>query len=152
MIKGFVLIFFIAEIYGLVGYITQSNIVFEYKSSLTPEGLAEYYYGKDSERGYRLCSIFEHPIGAGMTFGLLSIFIIYLYFYKGKKYPYKCLAFITCTLGILCVILTKMRAGILFTIFASGIVIKMSNKKTYKIIICDSVKIHNMFFLCCRIF
>ena len=28
-----------------------------------------------------------------------------------------------------------MRAGILFTIFASGIVIKMSNKKTYKIII-----------------
>lgn len=129
LIKGYCLIFTFASVYGLVEYVIKTNPIVEYKSMLTPEGISTYQ--ADIFRGYRVMSIFEHPIGAGMTFGLFAVFA-FLYWTSRKKKTNN--IYITVALlSILCVTLTKMRASILFTIIAAMAFVKLNNKRFYKV-------------------
>ena len=128
LMKRYGIVFLFACLYGLIEYYLKDNPLVAFKSALTPEGINTY--GMDRFRGYRLMSFFEHPIGAGMTFGLFSVLAVYYWIQKKRDYFYVLVAL----LSILCVTLTKMRSSILFTIIAFLAVIDFSNKKFYKII------------------
>lgn len=129
LIKGYCLIFAFASVYGLIEYVVKTNPIVEYKSMLTPEGITTYQ--TDIFRGYRVMSLFEHPIGAGMTFGLFAVFA-FLY-WTNKKHKQSVFYIIIALLSILCVTLTKMRSSIVFTLIAMLAVVNLSNKKFYKI-------------------
>lgn len=129
LMKGYCFVFAFASIYGLIEYVIKANPIVEYKSMLTPEGITTYR--TDIFRGYRVMSIFEHPIGAGMTFGLFAVFA-FLY-WTNKKQKQSNFYIIIALLSILCVTLTKMRSSIVFTMIAMLSVVKLNNKKFYKI-------------------
>ena len=129
LIKGYCLIFAFASVYGLIEYVIKTNPIVEYKSMLTPEGITTYQ--TDIFRGYRVMSFFEHPIGAGMTFGLFAVFA-FLY-WTNKKHKQSAFYIITALLSILCMTLTKMRSSIVFTLIAMLAVVNLKNKKFYKI-------------------
>ena len=129
LMKGYCFIFTFATVYGLVEYMIKANPIIEYKKMLSPEGISTY--GIDLFRGYRIMSLFEHPIGAGMTFGLFSIFA-FLYWVNTKKKNSNVYILVG-LLSILCVLLTKMRSSILFTIVALMAVVKFNNRRFYKL-------------------
>jgi hypothetical protein len=119
LLKGFTLAFCFASIYGIVEYFQESNPLLSYKSSLTPEGLDVYEI--DPYRGYRISSIFEHPIGAGMNF---SLFIFFAAFCLSKKDFHLSMFWglsisIVVLLCFICVFLTKMRSSILFLLIGA---------------------------------
>ena len=60
------IVFFIACILGYIEFYLQYNPYTNYEKSFIGEGIN--YYSIERARGYRLTSIFEHPIGAGMNF------------------------------------------------------------------------------------
>ncbi|WP_099809640.1 O-antigen ligase family protein [Streptococcus suis] len=122
--KGTTYLIFISCIYGIIEYVTGNNFVLDYKINLSGNTI-ETYEGY-TLRGYRLTSLFEHPIGAGMTYGLYSIFTLSLFFNKAKLKFQSNLALITAILCIPLIILTKMRTPILFTIIAGAILVKFS--------------------------
>lgn len=129
LMKGYCFIFTFASVYGLIEYMIKTNPIVEYKSMLTPEGITTYQ--TDIFRGYRVMSLFEHPIGAGMTFGLFAVFA-FLY-WTNKKQKQSNFYIIIALLSILCVTLTKMRSSILFTLIGMLAFVKLKNKKFYKI-------------------
>ena len=130
--KGYIVIFFISGIYGIVEYITRQNPFFQYKSLLTPEGLTAYRV--DAFRGYRLMSIFEHPIGAGINFSLFLILIYLLGFSSKKSLPYKGLSKVAEIMSIICVFLTKMRSGLMFLFIGILGALNFKKKRTYIIV------------------
>lgn len=126
LFKGITITMFIACIYGLVEYFTKCNPILDYKVKLSKDTIV--IYDMTGLRGYRLTSVFEHPIGAGMTFGLYSIFYFSLWL-KGKPIVLKSkIGLITAILCLPCVILTKMRTSILFTVVL-GIILIINFKK-----------------------
>jgi hypothetical protein len=127
--KGATIAFFVACLYGLIEYLLKDNLFVRYKFSLTAEGLHPYLI--DLFRGYRLTSVFEHPIGAGMSFGLFFVLFFILWFQYGKKTPYRWFGMLTAMLSLLCMLLTKMRSCMLFTIIASFAFINFRKKQTY---------------------
>ena len=74
LLKGLTFIFLFAGVYGLIVFATHTNVIFDYKSSLVENGIDAYNAG--DIRGYRLTSIFEHPLGAGMNFAIFIITIL----------------------------------------------------------------------------
>lgn len=114
LFRGITVVMFISCIYGIIEYFLGKNILLDYKIMLSGGNLDVYEV--NTLRGYRLTSIFEHPLGAGMTFGLYSAFVFVTWLRMGIKLPYRRLAIITAILCLPCIILTKMRSGILFTI------------------------------------
>ena len=131
--KYAIFVFFFATLYGVVEYCMQTNILLEYKSTLTPEGLS--IYPIDPFRGYRMSSIFEHPIGAGMNFALFSVLIGTMSIKLKEGIPLKTLAYVTAILSIGCILLTKMRSGIFFALVALLALFDLKNKKFIKILI-----------------
>lgn len=131
LIKGYCVVFAFSSIYGLLEYAIKDNPIISYKSSLTPEGISIYQI--DIFRGYRVMSIFEHPIGAGMTFGLFAVFA-FLYWINKKEKPSN-MYIVVALLSVLCMTLTKMRSAILFTMIAAMSCVKLNSKRFYKIFI-----------------
>lgn len=113
LFKGITWTMFIAAVYGIAEYFMKKNPVLDYKVALSDGTIA--LYDMSGLRGYRMTSLFEHPLGAGMMFGLFSIFVLLLWMEKSEQIPNRNLALLTCLLGLLCVFLTKMRSGILYT-------------------------------------
>ena len=135
VIKGITVVMFFACIFGLIEYAIQANPFFDYKSSIAFIEIKNYNYMVNSfsamARGYRLYSIFEHPIGGGMIFGLYFAFVLNLYVKREKNLPWKQLALITAFLCIPCVILTKMRSAYIFMIIASLSIFDFRKKRFY---------------------
>ena len=130
LLNGLTIIFAFAGIYGVISYFLQSNVVFEYKSSLIDNGLVAYLGADD--RGYRLTSIFEHSLGAGMNHGMYIILISIALFCLKDKIKYKQLVFVAITCGVVCIFYTKMRSGLFFTMLGMVAVFNMKKKQTYK--------------------
>lgn len=137
LFKGITITMFIACIYGLIEYVTKSNPILDYKVYLSKNSIATY--NMTGLRGYRLISVFEHPIGAGMTFGLYSIFYLSLWMKENPVVLKSKIGIITAMLCLPCIILTKMRTGILFTIILGMILLinfrKIKRKTAIKILI-----------------
>jgi len=114
VIRGYIWVFLVAAIYGYVEYLFQENAFLSYKAALTATGKITRYLLIHG-RGYRISSIFEHPIGAGMTLGLFAVFVLYLVVNGEKRIPSKKLAIMVSVFSMPLITLTKMRSGILFT-------------------------------------
>jgi len=115
--KAIIVVMVISCLYGIYEYTLSFNPLLNFKHSISDEGFD--LYSLQTLRGYRLTSVFEHPIGAGMTMGLYSIFIFVEFVRYKEVIPFNKLAIFTAILCIPCVLLTKMRASVVFTIIAS---------------------------------
>lgn len=137
VIKGITIVMFVACIFGLLEYIAHKNPFFDYKSSIAMNEIGNYNYMVNSfsamARGYRLYSIFEHPIGGGMVFSLYFAFVLNLYIKQKKELPWRNLALITSLLCIPCIILTKMRSVYIFALITAIPIINFKKKRFYKI-------------------
>lgn len=135
LFKGISLVIFIASMYGLIEYIFKNNFILNYKVFLSSDTIS--LYDPNGLRGYRLTSLFEHPIGAGMVFGLYAVFVLVLW--VNKKYiPYKLISITTSIMCINCIILTKMRSTVIFFVLCTFSIVKLSksiNKKYIYLII-----------------
>lgn len=115
LLKGLTLVFLFAGAYGILVFTTHTNFIFDYKSSLVAKGIDAYYEG--DIRGYRLTSIFEHPLGAGMNFAIFIITILVAKLKFGFREVSSIIIYVTVVLAVICIFYTKMRAGLFMLIF-----------------------------------
>lgn len=139
LFKGLTIIVFIACLYCLFEASFHLNPILDYKFSYASRKLAtytDYTYGWG--RGYRCSSIFEHPICASMIFALYAALDLNL-FMKKKELPYNKLVFITVLLSIICIFLTKQRAGMFLFALAILPCVELGNKRFYKLAIIGGI-------------
>lgn len=133
--KSFSVVMFLAALLGIMEFSVGSNFLFNYKSGLAPLGITNYnemeVYAAVA-RGYRILSCFEHPIGAGMTFGLYIATSLAYLTEKDHKKLFDYFVMVTMVLCIPCVILTKMRGPIVFTAILILGVFKFNIKRFFK--------------------
>lgn len=133
LLKAFTITFFVACIFGLIEYVIKFNPYVAYKSLLTEKGIETY--ALSSGRGYRIMSVFEHPIGAGMTIGLYCVSVFLIFIQQKEKLPFEKLALLTAILCLPCIILTKMRASLFFTLIAALSCAELKKRRFYKILL-----------------
>lgn len=126
-------IIFLSCVYAFVELALQANPLMNYEMTLNNDESKNLLYDYSSEaRGYRVRSCFEHAIGAGINWGMYAVFTIWLWINKDKKIWW--LSIITAFLCIPCIILTRMRTPILFTVIAGLCLLNFNRKKFYYII------------------
>jgi len=138
LFKAVTITMFVACVFGLLEYATKSNLLFDMKSALASAGISNYNTKSNLDatmRGYRLMSLFEHPVGAGMTFGLYFAFAASVFVKERNKVPNSKVVLITALMCLACVVLTKMRSAIVFAVIASVSFVNFKKKKFYKIVI-----------------
>lgn len=131
LIKRYSIVFFIAAIFGLFEYVLKYNPLVAYKSLLIEGGIRIYTLANG--RGYRVMSVFEHCIGGGMTLGLYAAFVFILYVTTRKKMPNKSIVILGALLCIPCVLLTKMRSAMVFTVICFAGAIDLKKRRFYKL-------------------
>ena len=117
LLRGSALVLTVAAVYGIYEYFSHNNPLLDYKVALSLDSIS--LYDMIGLRGYRLTSVFEHPIGAGMTFGLYAIFVLILWINKKEQLTNRTMYILTSLLCIPCVILCKMRTAIVFTLICA---------------------------------
>lgn len=90
IIKWFSVAFLFISLYGCYEYKLQANPLVEYEATLIKEEDRAVVFTYDAERGrgYRVQSVFEHAIGAGINWSMFLVFILSLvvvYRYKLKN-------------------------------------------------------------------
>ncbi|MBR6665866.1 MAG: O-antigen ligase family protein [Lachnospiraceae bacterium] len=131
LFSGITVVICVACLYGLFEYMEGRNPLLDYKVILSDNTIE--VYNVLWSRGYRLVSLFEHPLGAGMTLGLYSIFVLYLWINKNNNLPHKYIAIISAILCLPCIVLTKMRSAIIFLLILAFVMIngKIFKKKRF---------------------
>ena len=121
-------------VYGLIEFSIQSNPLSKYESTLNndPNKTIDFSYGIDG-RGYRINSIFEHAIGAGMNWAIYAVMIFILIQKRSYSIKKMLIPLITAILCIPCIFLTKMRSSILFFGISLFAVINFKAKRFYLI-------------------
>lgn len=135
LFKAITIIMFVSCIYGIIEYFIQFNPLQLYEATLnhdTSRIISGSY--SNTDRGYRVYSIFEHPIGAGINWGIYSVFVLFHFINRKGYLPYKKLSNITVLLCAICIMLTKMRSSILFIIICMLGAFTFRKKRTYLII------------------
>lgn len=132
LFKRYTIIFLIAALFGIVEYVFKFNVLVEYKSMLREGGIATYSLANG--RGYRVMSVFEHCIGGGMTLGLYAAFVFMLYVNTKGKMINKDIALVGAFLCIPCVLLTKMRSAMIFTLICLLGAVDFKKKRFYKLL------------------
>ena len=130
---------FIACVFGYFEYSSSYNAYTNYLQDYLKEGIS--FYSTESVRGYRVTSFFEHPIGAGMNFGLYFVTSLYLYVNKGRQMPYRRLALLTAFLCVPLVILSKQRGAMIFTVFTLFMLLNFRKKRFYFILFTSAIAI-----------
>jgi O-Antigen ligase. len=125
-------------IYGIYEYTIQSNPLAEYETTLISDKskAINFSYGTDDFRGYRVQSVFEHAIGAGINWGM---FIVLYFTLKIKlKFPIGRnvgkLSICAILLSMPCVIFSNSRAPLVFIMISSLAFINLRSKKFYRYI------------------
>lgn len=133
----------LACIYTFVEYFIGHNFLIDLKNTATSKynyiNTYDSFGGSVSDsRGYRISSIFEHPIGAGMTYALYSVVVFYLYVhYKFSFIKLKYLnfyLFVAC-LCIPCILLTKMRSSLLFYLLTLPSLLDFWNRRAFSFVL-----------------
>lgn len=139
--KLITIIIFVACLYSLFEYATQNNNVLDYKTTLTSVPLTSYNTNEYAlaHRGYRVYSLFEHPITTALLYGFYFVFTITILIAYREKIKLKQLVLITCVLCVPGIMLTKMRTGIFFVLFALFLELRdfpkrIGSKRLFKVI------------------
>ena len=101
-------------IYGFYEYSIKSNPISDYKLSMNVSNPIDWTYGADRTRGYRIKSIFDHSIGAGMNWSLYVVAVLTILTKKRIKPSKMVLPIIAAILCVPCIILTNSRSPIIF--------------------------------------
>lgn len=130
--KLIIWIFLFSCVYGLFEYAIQTNPIKLYEATLNTDATKQILFDySTTERGYRISSIFEHSIGAGINWGIYVAFVLYNNVSGNRKMPYRFLSVITAVLCVICIVLTKMRTPLVFLIIACFGSFNFKSKKTY---------------------
>ena len=126
----------ISCLYGFFEYFIQSNPLSLYEMSLNGDSskIANNLY-EINARGYRINSIFEHCIGAGITWATYALFVLYGFIYYKNIINIKTYHYVVTVLAIICVFLTKMRSTFIFLAIGSLGLINVKKKRFYSIVI-----------------
>ena len=136
LLRGFTILFLFCGIYELYEIATQSNPLSDYETSLVQDQTRAIDFGnydEDEGRGFRAKSVFAHPIGSGVNFGLYII--ISLFFLMKAKINIKTnklLVLATCLLSLACIIMTKSRGPYLFLMIGAFSFINLKSGKFYR--------------------
>ena len=124
-------------IYALIEYKIEANPLKEYVATLNhdPTKTIDWGYGSLTSRGYHVQSIFEHAIGAGMTWTIYSVFVFTSIVKYNEKLKFKTLAIITAVLCLPTIILTKQRSCLIFYLIAGLGFMQPKKKRTYLVLI-----------------
>ncbi len=139
LFKGITIVMLFACLFGILEYIIKTNIFIDIKNRVSDEVIRTYNVIQSAtaqSRGYRITSVFEHSIGAGMNFGLYFCFVFIMVLKNRIKINDSKLAIITACLCVPCMLLTKMRSAMLFTLIALIGCIDLKNRKFYKLAVC----------------
>lgn len=129
--KGITMIIFCTCLYGLFEYVLKINPLQQYEMSLMSNDNRTVNYTYDTvNRGYRISSVFSHPIGAGLTWALYIIATLTLKIRYRKNLPNLALVIITVIIAVVCVFLTKMRSPLLFMLLSIPCFLSFKNNKT----------------------
>ena len=134
LLKGFTISFFFISIYGCMEYFLQFNPLMEYEISLLgdEDRAVGGGYGTDHDaRGYRVQSVFEHPIGGGMNMGMYIIFILIVYLKFKIKISNMPIVLITMVLSITCIFFSNSRGPFLFLMICLLPFIKLRLSKAF---------------------
>lgn len=136
----------ISCLYGIFEYFIQSNPLSLYEMSLNGDSskITNNLY-EINARGYRINSIFEHCIGAGITWATYALFVLYGYIFYRNKIKIKSYHFIVSTLALICVFLTKMRSTFIFMVIGSLGLINVKRKRFYIIAIAVAISLFVVF-------
>ncbi|MDB7984037.1 O-antigen ligase family protein [Faecalicoccus pleomorphus] len=142
--KYITIMIFASCVYGLFEYVIQSNPLTLYEATLIQDKTRSFIgLYTNMDRGYRIKSIFEHSIGAGINWSMYSIFTLWLWINGNvetrKKFPK--LAMITAFMCIPCIILTKMRSSLLFFAIFCLSLIDFKKKRFYSLIVLGIVAV-----------
>lgn len=142
--KYITVVMFISCVYGIIEYVIQSNPLTMYEATLIHDE-SKSFLGiyTNMDRGYRIKSIYEHAIGAGINWGMYSVFSIWIWINSAtedrKKLPK--LSMVTALLCIPCIILTKMRSPLVFFAIATLSLINFKRKRFYNAIIVGMIMV-----------
>lgn len=123
-------------IYGLVEYRLGLNPLNLYTASLNKDlsKVIDFTYSIGA-RGYRVSSVFEHPIGACMNWGMYVAFVAMAYTRYKEKAVNNIVVLLACGLCLVGIILTKMRTGFFFLLFALLACINFRKFRFYAVVL-----------------
>ena len=130
LVKWMTFLFILTCVYAFYEYFAQTNPLMEYEKSLTTisDKVVDWSYDEDS-RGYRVQSVFSHPIGGGTNWSLFIIFVLTLIIVYNKKSNF--LLIVAVLLCIPCVFVSNSRGPIFFLLLGSFAFINVKSKKFY---------------------
>jgi hypothetical protein len=105
LFKLITVVIFISCIYGLFEFIIAKNPLQLYEATLNGDvsKVINFAYST-SGRGYRINSIFEHAIGAGINWSIYLGFVLYSVINVKRKLPYNALSIVTACLCCFCIV------------------------------------------------
>lgn len=142
--KYITVMIFASCVYGLVEYAIQSNPLTLYEATLIQDETRSFIgLYTNMDRGYRIKSIFEHSIGAGINWSMYAVFTMWLWINSAierrKRFPK--LAIITAFMCIPCIILTKMRSPLLFFAIFCLSLVDFKKKRFYSLVVLGIVAV-----------
>ncbi|MFI3319049.1 MAG: O-antigen ligase family protein [Rikenellaceae bacterium] len=133
LVKWFTIAFIPITLYAFYEYSIQSNPLMEYQVTLVAdaERALDFTYDAERGRGYRVQSMFEHAIGAGINwamFFILTFLLIFRYRWSSTKAN---LAVAVSIISLLAIFFTNSRASLVFIMIGSMAVVNFKNSKFY---------------------
>lgn len=122
-------------IYGIIEYFIQRNPLTEYESTLNNSNAIDWGYIATTGRGYRVNSIFEHAIGAGMNWALYAVIVFILIQKKSATVGRVIVPIITAVLCIPCILFTNSRSPLLFFAISLLAVVNFKSKRFYPLLL-----------------
>lgn len=125
-------------LYGLYEQVMQDNPILQYEMTLASDKdeIINWSYAEvGDERGYRVQSIFEHPIGGGCNWALYVIFSLFFLVRKKGMVLYKNLCILTVLLCVPCILFSNCRTPIVFLMIGCLYLLNPRRKNTYVFLI-----------------
>ena len=130
--KVITIVMLIASAYGIIEYGMKNNPLQKYEATLiNDESKMIIYEYSTLHRGYRINSIFSHPIGAGINYALYVVMVVYLFINNEKEISNNIIFIITAVSSIICLLLVKMRSPLLFFVISCLGTVNLKRKRTY---------------------
>lgn len=128
--------FLFISIYGVYEHFMEINPLVEYEANiLNDEDRAVIFtYNSESFRGYRVQSVFEHAIGAGINWAMYIVMFLYFIIEQRSYIVRKNLVYVTIFLSLLCIVFTNSRGPILFGLISILSIVNLKNKRIYYLI------------------
>ena len=133
VVKGLMIAFLVTCVYGIVERMIQANPLVAYETTLVNDltKTIDFRY-EDEFRGYRVQSVFEHPIGAGINWAMFAFLVLIILWekkelYMGVKKTFCVVVFLLC---LLCMLFSNCRGPIVFFIVSLFAVVSLKSKRS----------------------